>query len=161
MGQIIQQFSDGSVLEYDSGSFDEWCVYLTRPGRFRTAPRDIEYFRDMKKMANTHTKQAVYADFVKIYQQTGNSVLDSVLQFIQKASQKYKQDSLDIEILFTILYSSMVAEQNKKYTMLGKRVKRLGLHQVIFEDMSPEAAANFSKNKPWREIDRECKSRGF
>lgn len=109
MGQLIQQFHDGSVLEYDSGSFDEWCVYLTRPGKLRNAPRDIEYFRDMKKLAETHTKQAVYTDFVKIYQLTGNNVMDSVLQFIQKTSEKYKQDSLEIEILFTILYSGMVA----------------------------------------------------
>jgi hypothetical protein len=28
MGQIVTQFSDGSYLEYDKGSFDAWCVYL-------------------------------------------------------------------------------------------------------------------------------------
>lgn len=161
MGKIIQHFRDGSVLEYDSGSFDEWCVYLTRPGKSRYAPRDTEYFREIKTMASIHTEQAVYADFVKIYQQTGNRITDRVLEFIQKTSEKYLQDALEIEILFTVLYSGMVAEQNKKYSKLGKRVKRLGIHQVILEDMSPVVAANFSKNKPWREIDSECKARGF
>lgn len=44
MGQVIKSFADGSFLEYDKGSFDEWCVYLTKPYRERRAPRDVEYF---------------------------------------------------------------------------------------------------------------------
>ena len=30
MGQLIKSFVDGSYLEYDRGSFDDWCVYLTK-----------------------------------------------------------------------------------------------------------------------------------
>lgn len=40
MGQIIQRFRDGAFLEYDRGSFDDWCVYLTEPSGSRKPPRD-------------------------------------------------------------------------------------------------------------------------
>lgn len=35
----------------------------------------------------------------------------------------------------------MVAEENKLGTKLGKRIKRLGIHQVLYDRYSPAAAA--------------------
>ncbi len=48
MGQFIKSFSDGSFLEYDRGSFDEWCVYLTKSDGSRRPPRDVDYFEQLK-----------------------------------------------------------------------------------------------------------------
>jgi hypothetical protein len=55
----------------------------------------------------------------------------------------------------------MVAEENKTNTKLGKKIKRLGVHQILIENMKPEIAANFSKGMKWQEISNECKIRGF
>ncbi|WP_287129575.1 DUF7004 family protein [Candidatus Cyanaurora vandensis] len=55
----------------------------------------------------------------------------------------------------------MVAEENKKFTKLGKRVKHLGVYQILIEGMPAHQAANFSKGKKWREIATDCKNRGF
>lgn len=103
----------------------------------------------------------IYSDFVSIYDTTTKSIEQSVLDFISNLTSKYGKDNLEIDILFTILYAGMIAEENKSYTKLGKRVKRLGMHQVLVEKLPAHIAANFSKGKNWYEIAKECEQRGF
>ena len=55
----------------------------------------------------------------------------------------------------------MVAEENKLNTKLGKRIKRLGIYQILIENSSPETAAVFSKGKKWKELDDLMKTKGF
>jgi hypothetical protein len=55
----------------------------------------------------------------------------------------------------------MVAEENKEHAILKKRIKRLGLYQVLVENMEPEQAAIFSKGKKWTELDKLMKEKGF
>jgi hypothetical protein len=55
----------------------------------------------------------------------------------------------------------MIAEENKKNAILKKRIKRLGIYQVLIEGMKPEVAAVFSKGKKWRELDKTMLERGF
>lgn len=56
-------------------------------------------------------------------------------------------DSLEADMLLSILYARMVAEGSKERARLKKRVKRLGVHQVLIEGVAPEAAATFSRGK--------------
>ena len=39
---IVTNLDDGTLIERDRGSFDDYCVYITRPGEKRYAPRDTE-----------------------------------------------------------------------------------------------------------------------
>lgn len=55
----------------------------------------------------------------------------------------------------------MIAEENKAGTVLGKRIKRLGVHQVLLENISPRIAANFSRGMRAKEIIGECIKRKF
>lgn len=161
MGKIVQQFSDGSYLEYDSGTFDEWCVYLTRPGHGRYAPRDNQYFNRLKDYASRHNNKVIYDDFVIIYDKTTKILDESIFSDIIDMCSKYGNDSLDIAIDFCIMYMGMVAEENKEFTKLGKRIKRLGVYQVLMENFPPEKAANYSRGKNWKELSNECNKRGF
>jgi hypothetical protein len=161
MPTLIKHFRDGSILEYDSGRFDDWCIYLSRPHQSRHAPIDKEYFAEFQKLAQTHTARKIYDDFVKIYSAVTKQIDDQILLLIQKLSQDYTKDNLEIEILFSIVYAGMVAEQNKAFTKLGKRVKRLGMYQSLIEGMPAEQAALYSKGKKWQEIEKECQQRGF
>ena len=161
MGQRVTTFSDGSFLEYDSGKFDNWCVYLTRPGRGRVAPRDFEYFARLKAYAAKYGKQLLYNDFVDIYTMTTKTLSSEVFSQIVKLSAKYGDDSLSVAIDFSIIYMGMIAEENKQNAILGKKVKRLGVYQVIMEDYEPAVAANFSRGKKWRVLADECRKRGF
>lgn len=161
MGNIIVNFEDGSFLEYDRGSFDDWCVYLNRPNERRYPPKDYQYFERLKDYSLKYGSQTIYDDFIKIYEETSKSLSHNIFDLIKEISKKYGSDSNDIAIDFSIIYMGMVAEENKAYTRLGKRVKRLGVYQVLFEDLSPNEAANFSKGKKWREIDEICMTKGF
>ena len=62
---------------------------------------------------------------------------------------------------FTIIYAGMIAEENKANTILKKRIKRLGMHQLLLENYKAEDAANFSRNKKWKELDAIMKQKGF
>ena len=54
MPTLIKNVRNRNVIEFDQGSFDSWCVYLTRPGQPRYAPRDTEYFANLKQLGNIH-----------------------------------------------------------------------------------------------------------
>ena len=76
-------------------------------------------------------------------------------------SRFYKGNASTMELCLNILYSGMIAEENKENKILKKRIKRLGIHQVLIDGISPEKAAVFSKGKKWKELDEIMKSKGF
>lgn len=157
----VASFPDGSFLEYDQGRFDNWCVYLTRPAVPRCAPRDFQYFRRLSEMSVIYGARTLYDDFVMIYERTTNHIDQSILSLIWCLCAKYGEHSIDMAIDFTIIYMGMVAEENKANSKLGKRIKRLGVHQVLLENIDYDVAANFSRGKKWNELDDICAQRGF
>lgn len=157
----VVTFSDGSFLEFAKGNFDYWCIYLTRPGQTRYAPRDEIYFYDLLQFSNKHGARSIYDDFISIYDKAQLDLDKTVFDHIHSISQKYGEDALEIEIIYAILYMGMVAENNKKNTILKKRVKRLGVHQVLIDGYAPKTAANYSRGKKWRDLDSDCRARGF
>lgn len=161
MGQLVFSFDDGSTLEYDSGAFDKWCVYLTRPNQTRYAPRDFQYFQRLSIYASKYGAKTLYDDFVIIYDRATKTLNKSVFDEIVSLCRKYGDDKTNIAIDFSIIYMGMVAEENKAYTRLGKRVKRLGVHQVLIEGMDYNEAANYSRGKKWLEIHKICTEKGF
>jgi hypothetical protein len=55
----------------------------------------------------------------------------------------------------------MIAGENKTNAILKKRIKRLGMHQILIEDLDADYSGNFSKRKNWKELDVLMKERGF
>jgi len=161
MPQLIKRFRDGSCLEYDQGSFDEWCVYYTRPNGKRTAPKDVAYFTALQRLAVHFTAEKMYQDFVVIYDQATQQIEPATLEQIERLAGYYGAEALRVEILLTMVYAGMIAEENKAHKKLGKRLKRLGLHQVWLEQLPPAQAAQFSRGRAWRELALECEKRGF
>jgi len=158
---IIKCFPDKSIIERDRGTFDEWCIYLIRPQIKRYAPKDIDYFQRLIELSQYYSAQKIYEDFVKIYEITNTETSPHVLEFITEIASSYHNNTIEIDILYTILYLGMVAEENKANTKLGKRIKRLGMHQIMIDKMDAITAANFSKGMKWQQISIECKNRGF
>lgn len=159
----VREFSDGSYLEYAAGNFDQWCVYMVNPSKnFRKPPLDVDYFGFLKEQSKTFGAQKIYEDFVKIYELTNKQVENEVLEFIDSlAIKKYPGKELEFSKIYTILYMGMLAEENKAFTRLGKRIKRLGMHKLLMENETVDMAANFMRNMRWHEIDALCKTRGF
>jgi hypothetical protein len=69
--------------------------------------------------------------------------------------------TIEEEKVFSAIAAAMIAEERKVFTKLGKRVKLLGIYQALILGFEPTVAANWSKGKRWREIDKECKRFGF
>ena len=157
----INNLSNGSFLEFDSGCFDGWCVFVTNPGTKRFAPTDVHYFTRLKVISEMFGPRKVYDDFVVIYNRTSKNIDPKVFDLILVLSKFYDDNSAEIELWFNVLYAGMIAEENKENAILKKRIKRLGVHQVLIDGISPEMAAVFSKGKKWKELDEIMKSKGF
>lgn len=152
--------SDGTKIEFDSGRIDDWCVYVTRPNKPRNAPKDTDYFASLVDLHGKHPM--IYDDYVAVYDATSRVISEAVFEMIEKLSKKYPPElQVDVELLLVVLYAAMIAEENRAHTKLGKRIKRLGIHQILFDKLPIPVAANFSKGMGWREISEHCKQRGF
>ncbi len=161
MSVKINTLSNGVFIEFDSGSFDGWCVFVTYTGCKRFAPTDIQYFTRIKEIGNKFGVQKVYDDFIVIYNRTTKNIDPNVFELILILSRFYGNNSAEMELWLNVLYAGMIAEENKENAILKKRIKRLGVHQVLIDNISPGEAAVFSKGKKWKELDEIMKLKGF
>jgi hypothetical protein len=161
MGELIASFSDGSYLEFSRGRFDAYCVFEVTPEGKRVPPRDTDYFDTLIRCGEVLTKQQVYDDFVVVYELTSNLLDVNVIKTISGLAARYSPLQLEFSKAMTMVYAGMIAENNKAYTKLGKRIKRLGLFMLLNESGSVDFSANFMRGKGWQEIDRMCQERGF
>ena len=158
--EALKQFPDGSRVEFGRGSFDGWCVFVTRPPAPRHAPRDVDYFAELKILYGRFPQ--LHEHFIEVFQRTSRIVDATVLERITELAALYPaEERVLVDVLLTTLYAAMLAEENRAHAPLGKRIKRLGVHQVLVEGMAVELAANYSRGRPWRELAEECARRGF
>jgi len=161
MSNKLNHFGNGGFIEFDSGCFDGWCVFVTIPGNKRFAPTDVQYFSRLKKLSEKFGPQKIYDDFVVIYNRTTKNVDSKVFELIAVLSRFYETDALEMELWLNVIYAGMIAEENKENAILKKRIKRLGIHQVLIDEISPEEAAVFSKGKKWKELDEIMRLKRF
>lgn len=161
MRRQFKTFGDGSLIEYGRGQFDAWCVFLSGPDLPRFAPRDAWYFADLQRLGDKHGRYRLYDDFVRIYDSTCAIPDAGLLALITGLAAGYGEDALQVDRLLSVVYAGMIAEENKTHAPLKKRIKRLGMYQCLIENMAAEDAANFSRHRDWKLIDKECLARGF
>ena len=154
--KIVKKFKDGSEIGFGKGRFDDFCVYLDNK-----PPLDVHYFTRLYELKEIYGGSNIYNDFIYIYELVTKKLESAVLENITHISEKYKDDIIRVDKIFTILYMAMIAEENKVNTKLGKKIKRLGVHQILIENITPNVSANYSKGMKWREIEKECIERGF
>jgi len=157
----VRHYSDGTSVEFDSGKFDDYCVYVRKPDGSRHAPLDTEYFETLVSFSVQFGIEKVYADFVSIYEATHKDVTKASLDCIEKIAYSYEPDRVLFARTLTIIHMGMVAEQNKANTKLGKRIKRLGIHRLLLEELPVSDSAHFMRGLKWQEIDKMCTERGF
>lgn len=51
---ILTHFDNGLHLEYNTGRFDDWCIYLVGQKNFCKAPKDVEYFTNLLKYSKIY-----------------------------------------------------------------------------------------------------------
>lgn len=161
MKRLIKKIGNQGYIYFDTGKFDDWCVYVAMNDNRPYAPHDSEYFSGMQTLAGYFGSQKVYADFLRIYEQTSKNLDADTLKEIDRISVDYRQYSESAGLWFTLIYAGMIAEENKAHAVLKKRIKHLAMYQLLFEKMPVEDVVNFSKGKAWRELDQMMKKRGF
>ncbi|MGE4288577.1 MAG: hypothetical protein AB7E36_07810 [Salinivirgaceae bacterium] len=162
MERLIKLLPNRQKVVFDTGRFDSWCVYVIESNGQRYAPKDLEYFTELQKIAISYPENKVYNDFVSIYQKTTATIDKQVLALIDNLSPGYMPHHWEKTALWlTVLYAGMVAEENKDGAILKKRIKRLGMYQVLIQQLKPEEAAGFSKGKSWCELDSLMRQLGF
>lgn len=156
---------DEACVEFGHGKFDDFCVYYKpEQNSAPKTPKDTGYFNALLSLSKKYGTEMVYKDFVNLYNMTDNDTKPEVIAEIQRMSLKYRnhpRHPFAFCVVFTILYFTMVAEENKENAILKKRIKRLGVHMVLIDGVPSDVAANFSKGKNWRTLSDICRSKGF
>ena len=113
--------------------------------------------------SNYYSPEKIYQDYVSIYNATSAILKPSVIEEIKEeiCDDYDDDDKLDFKLWFIVIYLGMVAEENKRYAVLKKRIKRLGMYQILFEGMTAYEAANYSRGKKVAELDPLCREKGF
>lgn len=152
--KLIKNLRNDRKVIFDKGKFDDWCVYVVEANGTKKAPYDVDYFTDLKQLNTLYGNNKVYQDFLKVYHPTDQTISPEVLKLIDDIVMTYQPEhQVIIEQWFTVIYAGMIAEENKQFAILKKRVKHLGIHQTLIQDFNPADAARFSYGKKWRELD--------
>jgi len=152
----------GASIYFDRGKIDDWCVYVQQSGQTTYAPRDLEYFSFLRSASERNgDAKFIYDMFCILYDLASQCISPAAGKLLRDISSEFGDSSVDAEIHLAVIYAAMIAEENKQYTALGKRIKRLGVHQLLLEGFSPAEAANWSRGKKAPALKEECKRRGF
>ena len=143
----------GYEIFFAPGNFDPWCVYIQH------APLDKEYFLWIKKLAQKYGRDYVYNDFVTVYRDvTENFSSSQCLKICEKVDEHYEEDTTHWWVIF---YMTMVAECKKDNAILKKRIKHLGVYNVLIDEWDIDYVVEYMKGKDYRFLDKLMKERGI
>ena len=110
-------------------------------------------------MGKRYGEDRVYEDFLRVYDV---SVFDyddeKAYGVIQEVAKGYREPT---EHWWSVFYKTMVAEERKENTILGKRIKRLGVYNVLFDKYPPRKTARYMRGMDWRDLDDLMYERGI
>jgi hypothetical protein len=161
--RLFARLHNGYKISFGRGKFDDWCIYFQTPSGVVHYPKDSEYFRSLNTIGISFGHGNLYRNFVSLYDNTADeeSAKPEIIDWIHMMSKGYAEYAFKIENIFGILYAGMVAEERKENKVLGKRIKRLGMFQLLMDREEPDYAANFSRGVKASQLIIECEKRGF
>ena len=150
---LIKNIRNNRKVVFDKGKFDDWGIYIVEADGTKNAALEIDYFTDLKELNKLYENNKVYKDFLKVYFPTDETISSAILTLIDDIVLTYQPEHQPIiEQWFTVIYAETIANENKKNTLLKKRVKHLGVHQDSIQDFTPADDAHFNFGKKWREL---------
>lgn len=163
--EIILLLSHGGIrIEQKRGKFDGWLIM--KNGEWL---KDRDYFGWLLDASQRYGVDKVYNDFIRVYDvvpnernnRSSSQISNISMAVIYEVASTYRECSELACIIFTELYTTMVAEEMKAGSKLGRRIKRLAVYQLLCLDMRLNVVVSYSKNRPWRELDEICRGYGF
>ncbi|NTU81468.1 MAG: hypothetical protein HGA45_19155 [Chloroflexales bacterium] len=159
---ILRLFRDGSRIEFGKGHLDRCSVYLARPNQAKVPAHEAESLVRLERLAHASSPQGLYNDFIVIYNRATHEPQPYVFDLIHAIARVYGEHSFEVEVALALLYAEMVAIERRHRSRPGvKRHRRLGVHQVLVEGYSAQAAVAFSKGKATEHVVAACAARGF
>ena len=157
------ELNDGRMIYFDYGNFDEWCVYIEYKNGCRSAPKDIEYFQELKALAEANTQGKVYRSFLTIYDIVEKTDWNfeykkKCFETCRNVSLKYKEDTL---MLWLVLCMTMIAEENKENAILGKRIKHYAIYRILWMNEDINYVATSMNGVRWFILDEEMQEYGI
>jgi hypothetical protein len=161
--RLFADLSTGYKISFGKGKFDDWCIYFVSYSGVTYFPRDVEYFATLDSVGEVYGHMNLYKDFLTLYNSTNDEEVakPEVIDWIYSMAGAYGKYRNRIINVFAILYAGMVAEEKKEHKVLGKKIKRLGIYQVLIDREEPAFAANFSRGMKASQLKVECEKRGF
>jgi len=151
--------NNGYTLVFGKGRFDDWCVHITKPNNHKWFPYDYEYLHWIRRLSRRYGKDKVYNDFVKVYDVVRFDYDENeAYEIIKEIDTHYYEKT---EHWWCIFYMTMVAEEHKEKTILGKRIKRLGVYNVIFDGFPVKYTARYMKELSADDLNLIMRGKGF
>lgn len=152
MANIIKTKNNYSIF-FAPGNFDDWCVYMEH------APTDDEYFEWIYVLSKQYGRTQVYNDFMRIYNIVDGSFNpQKCLEVAEDNDQHYNEDTVQWWVVF---YMTMTAECKKENAILKKRIKCLGVYNILFDELDIKTVTTYMKGKSWKYLDELMKERGI
>ena len=162
----IYDFVDGSSIEFNRGSFDNFRVtYVPNMDNinYGYSPKDEDYFADLLELKNILGYEKVWNDYLLLSDlvkdnglkhdgepDTSEETINQIRKFLNEMVLNYPERlKSDVYKLFMTLWAVMISEWYHTYndtpSILKHTPKTIGVFQVLNEYYSPKEAAEFSK----------------
>lgn len=163
----IYEFKDGSIIQFNRGSFDDYRVtYFPNKQKMNLgySPKDEDYFLDLMYLKDVVGYEVIWNDFMTL----SDMVKDNGLQHnaspdysggtiayvriqLNSIVKKYPANIQEETFkLFMTLWAVMISEwyhtYGKRPSILKHTPKVIGVYQVLNNIYSPKDASEFSKN---------------
>lgn len=148
-----------TCISYTKGAFDKYCVIINGRGFQMYAPTDKEYFQWIKALAHTYGVTQVYNDFCEIYDIVEQDLYrDKAMSLIIDIDTHYNEDTV---LWWIVFYMTMVAEENKEKAILGKRIKKLGVYNILIDEYKIDDVVQYMKGMRWQQLNELMMERGI
>jgi hypothetical protein len=163
----IYFFTDGSLIQFNRGSFDDYRVtYFPNNQNMNLgySPKDEDYFSDLLELRTIVGHDIIWGDFMMlsdIVRDNGirnngspdcsSPTIQHVRIQLNELVKKYPNDLQEETFkLFMTLWAVMISEWyhpvNDGPSILKHTLKIIGVYQVLNNIYNPEMAAKFSEN---------------
>lgn len=173
--RIVRPYDDNTFFSFSFGNKDNWHLQYTKSDGTIHDLKDKDYLSRINKVAMVYGRDKTYCSFNKIYNLVSKNArdhngtptsTDDDFDLIKIEASKFSPDNIMINKLFDCFYLTMISEwhyttKSGRPSRLKHSVKRLGVYQVLFEQMDPQEAANFSRGKSSKELSQLMEKYGI
>ena len=143
---------------FGEGNIDEWCVYCVKPNNRTWFAYDHEYLSWIRKMGKFHGEEKVYTSFCKIFDNVSYDYnMNDGYQIVHEVSKEYN----NTDHFWAWFWMTMIAEERKENAILGKRIKRLGVYNILFDKYKLKHIVKYMVGMKWYDLEDLMIERGI